>query len=445
MIPTPNSLIIRTDSILTMDPNIGELHRQDILIEGGIITRIAPGLESAGATVLDATGLVALPGFVDVHRHTWQSAVRHRAVGWNLNEYQNRIQGAIGELLTPEDAAIGNILGAYSALDAGITTIRDESHAQNSPDHTDALIEALRHSGIRARFAYGWPSTDAMQWLWDSDRVTPDDILRVRNDVLSDDDDLVTLNAMLRGPELSTLDVTQADIQRARDIRVAMSMHVGTGEYGTRYHGIRALESRSLIGPDMTFVHCCTSDDDELRAIAAGGAHACVTASVEASMPGLGLPATGRLLTYGVRPSLGIDVEVGTPGDMFSVMRAALMSDRLIASDRNEEGSPLSAYDLLEFATVRGAAALGLADRIGRIAEGMCGDLILVDMNALNLAPGDDVASSLVAAGHPGNVDTVVVGGHVRKRHGRLTATDLDLTVEQARASRRRLLEAAGI
>jgi 5-methylthioadenosine/S-adenosylhomocysteine deaminase len=440
-----DSHLIRCSHALTMDETLGDLEDVDIRVTGGVIAEIGPGLDTGDAPVIGGAGVVALPGFIDAHRHTWQTAVRHCAVGWDLGRYQMNVQGMVGMRLTPQDAYLGNLLGALGALDAGITTIRDESHAQNSPEHTDALIRGLRDSGIRARFAYGWPSTDAMQWLWDSTRTLPDDIIRVRNRVLDDDAALVTLNAHLRGPELSTIDVTRTDVARARDLGVRISMHMGTGEYGDRYHGIRRLRDERLIGPDMTFVHCCTSDDEELDAIADFGAHACVTALVEATMPGLGMPAMGRLLARGVRPSLGVDVEVSTAGDMFNVMRATLMSERLRQTFVGPQAAPvqISAHDLLEFATLRGAMALGLQDTIGSITVGKQADIILVRHNALNLAPTNDPAGSLLAAGHPGNVDTVLVAGRVVKHDGALLRDDVPSVLDRAGDSGRRLL--AGI
>lgn len=436
-------LLVKARAVLTMDAELGDIDGGEVLIEDDRIVSVGRGLDSSGAEVLDAPQMLALPGFVDVHRHTWQSAVRHCSVGWDLGAYQGNIQGMVGQALTPEDAYAGNLLGAVSALDAGVTTIRDESHAQNTPEHTNELIRALRDSRIRACFAYGWPSTDAMSWLWDSERQLPEDIRRVRNDVLADDTALVTLQALLRGPELSSMAVTRADVLRARELGLRMSMHMGTGEYGTRYHGIRALADADLIGSDMIFVHCCTSDDEELTLTASAGAAACVTAAVEANMPGLGLPATSRLLRHGIRPGLGVDVEVGTAGDMFNVMRAALISERLRETLLGPDGvyaAPVTARDLLSFATIDGAAAAGLADRTGSLTPGKQADLILVRLDDLNLAPANDWVGSLVAAGHPGNVDTVLVAGQVLKRGGRITHFDVEAVVQRARRSGARLL-----
>ena len=119
----------------------------------------------------------------------------------------------------------------------------------------------------------------------------------------------------------------------------------------------------------MLFIHCCTSDDDELKALADSGAHASVSAAIEAALPGLGAPATGRLLAHGIRPSLSIDTEASVAGDMFNVMRAAIAAHGLGVTLQPETYErhclPFTPADLLEFATIRGAKACGLGHQTG--------------------------------------------------------------------------------
>src|SRR5205085_4381048 len=105
-------------------------------------------------------------------------------------------------------------------------------------------------------------------------------------------------------PELSTTEVTAQDLALARDLGIRSSMHVGNGAWGPQFRGIGSLGDAGLLGEDLLFIHCCTSDDEELKMLADCGASASVAASIEAVLPGLGAPATGRLLQFGIRPSL---------------------------------------------------------------------------------------------------------------------------------------------
>lgn len=337
---------------------------------------------------------------------------------------------------------VGNRIGALGALDAGITTLRDESHISNSPEHTDQAIAALRDSGIRAVYAHGWPSIDSDKWMLSGTQTHPEDIRRVRANVLSDDTALVTLNAMLRGAELSSPEVTAADVAMARELGIAMSMHVGNGPWGPQFHGIGTLADAGLLGPDMLFIHCCTSSDDELKALVDAGAHASVAAAIEAALPGLGAPATAKLIAAGTRPSFSIDTEASVAGDMFNVMRAAIAAHGLGVTYQPglyESLPEFSPRDLLAFATIDGAIASGLGERTGSITVGKAADVILIRIDDANMLPTNDVAASIVGAGHPGNVETVLVGGVVRKHNGQIVGLDLEALRADAAGSRDRL------
>lgn len=327
-------------------------------------------------------------------------------------------------------------------MDAGITTLRDESHIQNSPEHTDRAIAGLQASSIRGIFAYGWPSIDSDKWMLSGTLTHPDDIRRVRSDLLADDNALVTLNAMLRGPELSSIDVSQKDVELARELGIRMSMHVGNGPWGPEFRGIGSLYDRGLLDADMLFIHCCTSSDDELAQLRDAGAAASVSAAIEAALPGLGAPATARLMKAGIRPSLSIDTEASVAGDMFNVMRAVISSHGLGITYQPHIYAALplpSAADVLAFATIEGAKASGLGAITGSITVGKAADIILIDLRDANLVPVNDPAASIVGAGHPGNVTTVLVNGAIVKRDRKLCGIDLTALTEQAKVSRDRL------
>ena len=434
-------ILIQGAHLLTQDDALGDFIG-DVLIDDGKIVEVGSSLDATGATVIDGTDRAVLPGFVDTHRHTWQGAIRQVGTGWDFPKYRQHIQVTWGPQFAPDDVYIGNLVGALGALDAGITTLRDESHIQNSPEHTDAAITALRDSGIRGVFAFGWPSIDSNKWMLRGEATHPEDIRRVRSEVLADDDALVTLQAMLRGPELSTLEVTTQDLAMARELGIRSSMHVGNGPWGPQFRGIGSLGDAGLLGEDLLFIHCCTSDDEELKMLADSGGHASVSAAVEAVLPGLGAPATGRLLANGIRPSLSIDTEASVAGDMFNVMRAALSAQNVGISIDPATYDTLPAFtpaDLLAMATIEGARASGLDHKTGSITPGKDADLIVLRLDDANLLPANDIAASIVGAGHPGNIDTVLVAGQVRKYQGRLVGLVLGAIRRRAEASRDRL------
>jgi len=256
----------------------------------------------------------------------------------------------------------------------------------------------------------------------------------------------VTLAMALRGPEFATIKATEADVAMARELCIPMTMHVGCGALGPKYQAITRMHRAGILGPDMTFVHCTTSSDDELKMIVGAGASVSVAPAVESQM-GHGDPPFNRFADLGVRPSLSVDVEVSTASDMFTQMRAAFHTSRLIAHDRaraGQEATFLSTRDILQLATVQGARTLGLEDKIGSITVGKRADLTVLDLNRINVAPVNDVVGAVVLSADTSNVTHVVIDGTVKKRDGKLIDVDFGSLMDTAYASRDYLFKAAG-
>lgn len=413
-------VLIRGGVVLAMGDAVGSVTAvpADVMVEDGVIVAIDDALyPEPGCDIVDAAGCVVMPGLIDTHRHLWSAAVRHTGVGWDYGKYHMTVQRAWGETFSAEDVYWSQTLGALSALDAGVTTICDDSHIQNSPAHTDAAISALQDAGIRARFGYGWPGIDVQAWMFNTKLLVPEDIRRVRNDVLADDDALVTLQATVRGPEVSGIDIAEHDLRVARELGLRASMHVGFGFVP----GIEQLHSRGLLGPDVLLVHGSRSSDEELRAATGDGAFFSVSPGSEGYMPGLGVPPMGRLLTLGARPSVSADTEVAATADLFSSLRALFVTDttaRNVAPDEFGKRTVVTPTDLLHSATSWGSAAAGLGSTVGSLTVGRDADLILVRLDGIQMFPASDVPRSLVAAATAREVDTVMVRGRILKRAG---------------------------
>jgi 5-methylthioadenosine/S-adenosylhomocysteine deaminase len=427
--------------VLTMDPALGELPSADVLIENGAVSAVGPNLDAPGAEVIDATSMIVMPGFVDTHRHTWQTAVRHCYADVDPLQYFAEMLGPVGAAYRPEDVRIGTLLGALSALDAGITTLVDWAHCMNTPEHADAAVDALAESGIRAVFAHGWPL--APEWTRDSALRHPADIRRLRESRFSAPDQLLTLAMAARGPEMARPEVWLGDLRLARDLGIRSTVHVGAYAHNARHRAIAQLRDADVLGPDLTFVHCSRSGDDEFAMIADTGGSISLGVHCELNSTGMGDIPLDRILAEGLRPSLSGDTETKCSGDLFTQMRLLLAYYRSWTGGGHShvpEPLPLRVRDVLEFATLAGARAAGLGRRTGSLSPGKQADLILVRATDLNLAPVTDPAAAVVLAAHPGNVDTVLVGGRTVKRGGRLVAADLPGVLALAELSRRRML-----
>ncbi|GLZ35897.1 TRZ/ATZ family hydrolase [Lentzea sp. NBRC 105346] len=361
---------------------------RDVLIEDGRIAAVGPGL--SGSPVIDASGLIVLPGFVDTHRHMWQTLVRSLAADVSLGQYIELVLRDEAPRLRPEDTYAGTLAGAVECLASGITTVQDYAGTP-SFDHASASLDALKSSGIRALFGYGQPLGGDLPDAGDVAKAA-----ELGNDLVS-----VMLAPL--GPSFSSLDEVSRAWQLARSHDMRIAVHVGNGP--TVGEPISLLRDNGLLGPDITFVHGNSLSDDELALIGSVGAGVSIAPAVEARM-GHGGPVVGRLKRLGVTTGLGVDVVSAVAGDMFSLMRATLMS----ATFGDTHVTP---GDVLRMATVDGAAALGMADRIGSIEAGKFADLVLLRANDVNLAGTRDVISAVVTAAHPGNVETVIVAGNV--------------------------------
>lgn len=426
-VPRGKRLLLRGGYLITIDEMLGEL-KGDILIHDGKIVEVAPHIAAADCEIVEAADYFILPGLIDCHRHLWQTALRHTGSGWDLARMFVEMFVKFGPNFRPEDVYAMSLWGRLAALDGGITTLLDWAHIQNSPEHSDENVRALRDAGGRSIFGHGQPGNDPKPWSVNSKLNHPADIRRLRKNVLWSDDALVTLAMAARGPEFSTMEVVEHDVKLARELGIRVTMHIGMGEAGVRNRAIEKLHEHHLLGPDLTCLHCCTSSDHEFELLADTGTTAAVSTFMAMLAPGFGLPATGRLMAQGVRPSLSADSEMTASGDMFTEMRAALGAERAIRNNQIPNGPPrdmLTARDVLGFATIDGARSLGLASKIGSIAPGKRADLIMIARDALNLAPAIDPIGSLVIGGHCGNVEAVFVEGQAVKWGGELICADV--------------------
>jgi cytosine/adenosine deaminase-related metal-dependent hydrolase len=341
----------------------------------------------------------------------------------------------------PQDAYAGDLVALYGALDAGITSVLDWSHIQATREHADAVIGALQESGIRAVFAYGYP------W-WKYPEPDQDNWIRdLAQRYFSSQDQLLTFALAPQGPEFTPLEVARGHWQLARELGGRITVHVGVGTAGMQ--GKLAEMGRSgLLKDDTTYVHCSTLNDDEVQMIVDTGGTISIASPVEMMM-GLGMPPTQRFLDRGLRPSLSIDVETNVPGDMFTQMRSVISLQRALLFDLRLQGKDvttdfLNASDILEFATIEGARANGLLDKVGTLTAGKEADVIMLRTDAVNVMPVNDPIGAVVWGMDTSNVDSVWVGGKAKKRGGRLLDVDLNRVRQLAIESRDYVVEKSG-
>ena len=360
-------LLIKGGSIVSMDAAIKDLPQGDVLVDNGRIAAIAPMLAADNAEIIDARGMIVLPGLINAHVHTWQSALRGIAGDWTVGKYMQAMHGGLAGHFRPEDVQIANLMGALNALNSGTTTLVDWCHVNRTPDHTDAAIDGLAASGARALFLHGSPKPDAKpgERHYSEIPMPRAEIERLRKGRFAGNDGLVTLGLAILGPSYSTREVTVSDVHLARDFGLIASMHVGGGIV-MQPDGFQRLLNDGLIGGNFNIVHGNDMAHELIRALAGKGAQFTSTAEIELQM-GYGDPLTGVLQACGSPMSIGTDVEPASRGDMFSAMRTTLQHERhrrtleiLSQTGSRPLDIPVTCRQALEWATINGARMAGL-------------------------------------------------------------------------------------
>ena len=429
--------LIRGGTVLSMDPALGDLPSGDVLIEGEKILAVGPDLSNGEVEVIDAEGMIVMPGFVDSHRHIWEGLLRNIGTDVPLEGRTSYISFVLHKLapaFRPEDAYVGNLVSALGAIDAGITTLLDWSHIQDSPAHTDAVIQALDDSGLRAVFAYGFP------WWGKWEERQPSWFVRAATEHFSSKDQKLTLALAAPGPEFTDFEITRDHWKLARETDARITTHVGVGSYG-QDGKLQEFGEAGLLGADTTYIHCTTLNDTEIQMIVDTGGTVSLASPVEMMM-GHGMPPIQKFLDRGLRPSLSVDVETNVPADLFNQMRSVLGLQRAIATAEGK--APVSTREVLGYATVEGAKANGLETKVGTLTPGKQADVILLRTDRMNVTPLNDPATAVVAGMDTGNVDTVLIGGRVMKRHGQLLHVDWPALRDKAAESRDFVIDKSG-
>jgi cytosine/adenosine deaminase-related metal-dependent hydrolase len=423
--PAPgNRVLLKGGVVLSLDPAVGDFEKADVLIEGTRIADIRPNI-TAAATTIDAANMIVMPGLIDTHRHMWEGPLRNILPNGLLSDYTRDITGTARAAYRPEDVKIGDLVSALGAINAGVTTLLDWSHIGNSPQHTDAAIEALKESNVRAVYAYGGGTAGPQNQF-------PGDIRRLRRQYFSSENQLLTL-AMATG-------ANAGDWRVAREVGAPITIHLT---------GANSLNSvRDVLGPDVTYIHCNNMLEADWRMIASSGGKVSIACPIEMEM-GHGVPPIQEALDHGIRPSISTDVETQMPADLFTQMRSVFTLQRMqaLARQRAGEQNPpklLTTKDVIQFGTIEGAKANGLERKAGTLTPGKEADIIMLRMDQINVMPVNNVFGAVVLAMDSSNVDTVVVAGKILKRDGKLVGVDMDRIRRQVHQSRDYLVQKAG-
>ncbi|HKE39842.1 MAG TPA: amidohydrolase family protein [Casimicrobiaceae bacterium] len=490
--------IIRGGSVMTMDPgmpNKGEFAQADVLVEGKKILAVGPNLKASGADVIDATGRIVMPGFIDTHHHQFETILRSWLADGVLivdgsgsvagtTTYFEKILLTFAPAYRPQDVYINELFAGLSQLDDGVTTVHDVSQIQHSPQHSDAAIQALFDTGRRAAFGY-FESAGGV-----AGNQYPQDARRIKKQWFSSSDQLVS---MIMGGEVYLNDATTDQSWTiGRELGLQIAAHI-LSPFGIRptfdklANGVGGLGHIGL-GPDNLFIHMTGMSDAAWQKAHDVGAQVSIAFPIEMNMRH-GMPPIIRMQSMSTpqhpfEPSLSVDVECTLTADFFTQMRSCMNLQRMIVNQmtldkpngnqnlpdpRNWElpqtavtsgdnpffpywptppagiPAPLTTRDALRFATINGAKALRLDSKTGTLTPGKEADIIILDATAINVAPLNQVPGAVVSLMDRTNVETVIVAGKIRKWKGKLLDVDIPSLRRQLESSRDYVFAKAGI
>jgi 5-methylthioadenosine/S-adenosylhomocysteine deaminase len=413
-------LILRNALVVTADGAGTVIRDGAVAVRDGCIVRIGPAAEvgTEAAEVIDAGGMLLMPGLINTHCHAADSLFRGLVENLPLEPWLQTVWKAERAILSPETVRLGATLGLAELLLGGVTTVMDMFW------HPHQTVAAARELGIRVSTGgifFDGPGIDGhaeAQRVADAERffaeyVGADDVLPgafPHGAYTVGPDNLMA--AKLTAEAAGGLFCTHAAETRAEQADIA-------NRYGRSV--IRHLAHLGLLDDRTVLAHCVWLDDEEIAILARTGAtvsHNPVSNLKLAS----GIARIPDLLAAGVRVTLGTDGAIsGNDLDMWMALRlaATLHKGATLRADAVSTGQAL------RMVTLDGAAALGAADRIGSLEPGKFADMILIDLNRPHAAPLFDPLTHLVYSTAKSDVRHVWVGGRQVVRDGALTRGDL--------------------
>ncbi len=463
--PSGPRFLIKGGTVLTMDPAVGDFVRADVLVDEGKVVAVKPEIE-ASAEVVDAAGMIVVPGFVDAHRHHWSGMFKCGIPNADGAGYASLAEG-IMPLLRDRDVYDTTLATNLSALDCGITCILDYMHGSRTPELTDAAVSAHIESGIRSVFAFSTPRPDHLNPAFLTPGtcgcgIVPEPsttapahhpfyLRELKDKFFASNDQLVTLR--LGTPLLSS--------------NYAYAREFGVGIISDAIYGgptpirpidaaprLREMAKAGELGPDVTLIHCTFLPDDIFQMFADHGVCVVLVPTSDASLRGLGdsVPPIQKAMDFGLldRTGLSVDIEVSLSPDMFAQMRAILVLQRAFANKAWANGAAhaprtITVQEVLRLATIGGAAAIGVERKCGTLTPGKGADIVCIRADDLTTCPLNNAFGTVVVGANVNNVDTVMVAGKIKKWGGQLVGVDQSSVIDRVRESRDYLAERTGL
>jgi cytosine/adenosine deaminase-related metal-dependent hydrolase len=459
-------ILIRGADVLTMDPTLGEQLATDVLVDNGRVVAIGKGLTANGAEVIDAQGMILMPGMIDGHRHVWEyiglgHLTKFKPSHYSANYTTWKLSAVVA--MEPEDHYIAELVGGLQAIDSGVTSILDFAHGQDSEANAMAAAQGLKDSGIAGWFAFqlgiSYPfqpgdtvskakileqnaATTTTEQQWNTAALLQKDLFNDSSAPLQ----FALAPAMWTGDLIDDIKDEWARVRSTGVELLVAHMHkpatpLPAGVMGHRDSGIPDLHEAGVLGPDYHVAHANRLTSEELEMLRDTGGMIAATTMGEfpyMTQAHRGPSVHGRARAAGVPVGIGTDVTLALTGDYFEHVRSSFWSHYLEEESR-QIVNDYQANDTLDFATALGAKAIRLGDKTGSITVGKRADLVLLNTDRIGFGMLGSLADRVVTFANTSDIDSVWIAGQARKRHGKMLGVDWPSLKARLRLSQERV------
>ena len=398
-------ILIKNARLISMSEKREKIEENiDIKIEDNKIIEIGKNINENGIEkIIDATNKIVMPGLINTHAHIPMSIFRETVDGYNLQDWLTQKIWPMEDKLTLEDIYNASILSFIEMIKTGTTTINDMYFM------TEEIIKAAQKTKIRLQ------TSRTLIGDVDSTGLYKIEELKKLLETYRDKDDLITFNVGIHGLYTTTREYVKKCVEFAKNENLPIHMHFcentqEVNDITNSYNNtpIEVLE-QEFSDSKMILAHCVKLDNEDIakmNSLNLSISH-CPISNLKL---GCGVANIKEMLENKINISLGTDGQgSGCNLDLFEVMKFTA----LLQKGFNEDAKQLPSYEVLKIATINGAKALGLDDKIGSIDIGKCADIIIIDTDDVVLNPINDIFSDIVYNVKGYDVNTSIINGNI--------------------------------
>ncbi len=413
-------ILIKNANLISMDEKKEKyLENMDILIENTIIKKIGKNIDiqDNDIKVINATKMQVMPGLINTHAHLPMSIFRETLDGYGLQEWLEEKIWPMEDKLTNEDIYYATYLSCIEMIKTGCTTINDMYFM------TDDIIRAVVETGVRMQ-------TTRTLMSGGSDATTRlKELSKLVNDYKNNE--LVTFNAGIHGLYTTMEEDTKEFINFAKKNNLPVHMHFCENskeveDIKKAYNVDSPVEvlEKYFTGIPVLLAHAVKLTENEIEKLAELKNISISHCPVSNLKLGCGVAKIKKMLQEKINVSLGTDGQgSGSNLDMFETMKFTALLQKGI----NENPKDLPAYEVIKMATINGAKALGLEDKIGSIEEGKKADIIILNMEKELMQPINDVFADIVYNAKGSDVETTIVNGNILMENRKICCKEQEI------------------